>query len=293
MPPHRILQKGFFGSSAIDVSLWCARHTTNLGAKNIALPFMGVGRHASAVCQEHTFIEMWETQELGALVIDLYQSKEVPSLGLTAPKFRKGIVYEERRPANIDDRCAGFIDYILAYGDVADKIAIIMSIPSNTQMGRMEYWVTDLPRLWEVFNERLKNIIQHIDMPGRFLLHKGDMFRPEVFPTNKQYDALLLDPPQLRGGVDWYSPKHSPHNFINRLLGGEANLPPWSPKEYKERIRRLVGINCNTILLRYGSGLWPSFEEILEIVQDTGEIVEHYTINQRRNIDHCVRIDKT
>jgi hypothetical protein len=269
MPIDTLFTAGTIAKHYIQIAQWVGGWAEEVGARDICLPFIGMGRMASAICNDDTVIDGCDFQRITSSVFAGVFNAEKYETNVDKPRFRKGEFYHGsfiRDMADLDPRSAGFCDWVATNGTPLDVACIGMAIPGQTLRGWMTRWTGDFETLWYkfcLFREQCKPFIPR---PGVFNYTECDMFETD-WGLHKKYDLLVADPPRLTGTTDPYSYTWT---RLNKCLLGESSIKPWNMTNYRHHLRRLLQIDA-----RYLSFTWTFSESGLTVTQ-AKEFVESY-----------------
>lgn len=276
---------GFMGAALSESAAWAAQQTAD--AKHICVPFAGSCKDIAAMCREDTIIESWDTQFISRAVIEgVFKANKIMT-NIDKPRFKKGSMFEGRGIKKIDDHCAGFIDYVGAYGTLADKVALFSATVRASQMGRMTHWDSDINRFWAKFQKQLEYLQGFTNMPGQFIHHEGSVFDN---PPAGEYDITQIDPPKIVDvGGDIYS---SYYKSINVALGGACELPRWTWRDTTGYLRQIFSINTKRLLFMYVSDVRPSMDELRKVIMEYGEVELDERFFHRNRYDYGMVVRK-
>lgn len=268
---------GFIGATTGDATDWVGEQVQD--AKKICVPFTGTGKDISSMLGAGRMIESWDTQVYSRYIVEgIFAAPEVES-AVDKIRYKKGIAYEARGIKNIDERCAGFIDWVVANGTSFDKATLASAIVRSTLMGRMTQWYVNMEQLWGRFNKMRAYNAEWVNRPGTFVHHEASVF--DVFPGGS-YDLVQIDSPKIVVGTDVY---YSNFRSLNTILEGKVELPKWTSKDVMKHFRRLNEIDAKRIVFLYVSGVTPSYEEVKDMLLENG------TLEDERSFKHKSRID--
>lgn len=258
--PEGIFKIGFMGSAKEENVLWAAKHTAD--SKTICVPFAGSCRTIAAMAGEGKTIESWDTQIISRAIIDgVFGAKKAES-NVDVPRYRKGYMFETRGFKKIDDRSAGFVDWVGEHGTLLDKVAMFSAASRSTYMGRMQEWSdsSNINTLWDKFEKTRAYLEGWVNLPGKFIHHEASFFEP--LPEGP-YDAMLVDPPKVVMSSDIYSKMFG---TLNIALGGSHEIPKWHWKDAPGLMRLTFGIPAKKYLLFYVSDVRPTLAEMKRVM---------------------------
>lgn len=277
---------GFVGATTTEAVSWVAERAR--GAERICVPFAGSGREIEAVAAPGVTIESWDTQLLSRAVVEgVFSTDKLKTAMGDKPRYKKGHMYQTRGFANIDERCAGFIDYVGSHGTLADKAAIASAAARSTMMGRMDQWDSDINKLWTKFLKAREYLAQFTNLPGTFTHHEANVY--DLVPEGP-YDAVLIDPPKVVIGSDIYSANFSD---LNTALGGKCELPKWSWRDTTGRMRRIFEIDTRLLIFMYVSDVRPTMDDMRKVISEYGTIVEEERFLHRSRYDYGLVVRKS
>lgn len=276
MNPYKV---GFVGAATNDATTWLAEQIGD--AKKIVVPFAGSGKDIASMAGEGRTIESYDTQFYSRAIIEgVFAATEADS-AVDKIRYRKGYMYETRALKNIDERSAGFIDWVAAHGTLFDKACLVSAAIRSTLLGRGNQWYSNIETFWRRFEKARVYNAQWINQPGEFVHHEASVF--DEMPKGK-YDLMQVDPPKVVAGSDVYSA-----NFqaLNKMLDGAVEpLPKWNWRDVQARFRELVTeVDVERIIFFYVSGVRPSYEEVKE------QLLKYYDLEIEQPFSHRGRID--
>ena len=277
MNPYRT---GFVGATTNDATQWVAEQVGN--AKRICVPFTGTGKDIASMAGPGRVIESWDTLFYSRAIIEGVFSERAPVAmsNVDQVRYTKGWMYETRAMKNIDERSAGFIDWVAANGTLFDKACMTSATIRSTLLGRGNQWYANIEQFWNRFCKAREYNVQWLDRPGTFTHHEGSFF--DSIPT-RRYDLIQVDPPKVVVGTDVYSA-----NFqaLNKMFGGAVDpLPKWSWRDVMARFRQIVEIDAERMIFLYVSGVRPDYSDVRKM------LLEHFDEEASKAFSHKGRTD--
>jgi hypothetical protein len=270
---------GFIGATTEAASAWVAGRVEE--AKDILVPFAGSCRDIQSMAGEGRHILSYDTQAYSKFIVDgVFAASEVKT-NVDKIRYRQGWVYETRPIKNIDERCAGFIDWIADEGTDFDKACIDSAITRSTLMGRMSQWYANIEQLWARFEKARGYNTAFVGQPGIFTHVEGSFF--DAIP-DKHFDLVQVDPPKIVVGSDIYSANF---DWMNKALHGKvSDLPKWNWRESNALFEQIASkVNWDRMIFLYVSGVRPSYEDV------KGMLTKYGTIEEEKSFDHRGRTD--
>lgn len=276
MNPYKV---GFVGASTTEASNWVGKQVGD--AKKILVPFAGSGKDIASMAGEGRTIESYDTQFYSRAIVEGVFSADTPESNVDKIHYRKGYMYESRAIKNIDERSAGFIDWVAKYGTLFDKACVTSAAIRSTLLGRGNQWYSNVETFWRRFEKARVYNAQWVNQPGEFIHHEASVF--DALPQG-EYDLMQVDPPKVVAGSDVYSA-----NFqaLNKMFDGAIDpLPKWNWRDASSYFREMVtDIKAERVVFLYVSGVKPSYEEVKDILR-----VE-YVEEDEQSFPHRGRID--
>lgn len=276
MPYDDVFRIGSFGKAYLDVAAWYGYQAESLGAKNICMPFVGLGRIASAVCREDTTMNVCDFQRISTGLIEGIFAAKAYESNVDKPRFLKGKAYETRFAKYIDVRSAGFIDWVAAKGTPLDVVCIGMAIPGMTLRGWMTEWKQSFETFYQKFLDIRDQAGKYIPRPGKWNYWEADFFQllqEDVMTSPKEpFDLLIIDPPRLSGGGDLYS---SAWSRLNRVLLGEVSIEQWNMRNYFHNLSEMMNVPSSHLLFSWTEGRHPNptTDQIEQFLKEQGDIL--------------------
>lgn len=278
-------RSGFIGASTAEATAWVAEHVGE--AKRIIVPFTGTGKDVMSMAGPDRVIESWDTQYYSRAVVEGVFSEAVPQTNVDKIHYRKGWLYETRALKNIDERCAGFIDWVAEEGTQFDHAALCSAVIRCTLMGRMTQWYANMEQLWKRFQNAREYNLTWMGRPGTFVHHESSVIDDIVAgKVTGSYDLMQVDPPKVVVGKDVYSVNF---DVLNKALKGAVDpLPSWSSRDSLGRFRELLKVDVERILFMYTSGVKPTNDEVKSMLLGFGELEDEKAFVHRGRIDYCM-----
>jgi hypothetical protein len=278
---------GFIGASTKEATAWVAAHVGD--AKSIFVPFAGTGKDVMSMSGPDRVIESWDTQYYSRAIIEGVFAASEPKSNVDKLHYRKGFMFETRAIKNIDERCAGFIDWVVEEGTLFDHAALGSAIVRCTLMGRMTQWYANMEQLFSRFQRARDYNLTWVGKPGTFVHHEGSVFdsiaADELQPS---YDLMQVDPPKVVVGKDVYSANF---DVLNKTFkGAVTQLPPWSTRDSMGRFRELMRVDAKRILFMYLTGVKPTYEEVKAMLLEHGELEAEEAFTHRGRTDYALII---
>ena len=272
---------GFTGAALTEAIEWIDERTD---AKSICVPFAGSCKVIAALAKPGVTIESWDTQIISRAIVEgVFNVPEIET-AIDKPRYKKGHMYETRAIAGIDERCAGFIDYVGAHGTLADKVAIFSSVVRSSNMGRMTEWSksSGMAELWYKFEKNRDYLAQFTNLPGTFIHHEASVF--ETVPVGP-YDLLHVDPPKVVSSSDIYSANYQ---HLNIALGGKCEVPKWGWRDTVGYMRNIFKLDAETITLLYVSDVTPTLDTLKKVLSDYATIQDVLRLLHRARYDYTI-----
>lgn len=281
----RPFRAGFLGAPTDDAVWWLADRIQN--AHTLCIPFTGSGKSLSSMTHSGLVTESWDTQIISrAFVEGVFAKAEADSALDSNPRFTKGHMYEVRSFKGIDERSAGFIDWVGRNGTLFDKAAIATAVAKSTFRGRMTEWNSTFSAFWGKYLQARTHHGHYTNLPGKFVHHEADWYKTK---PDKAYDVLYVDPPKIITSSDAYSKTFEP---INRALGGEVSFDRWTWRDYIGKIRNVLDVQSSSILFLYTSDVRPDLVAIRRLLSDYGKITEESTFSHRNRFDYTLEVTR-
>jgi hypothetical protein len=276
-----IFSAGAQAKAYVEVAEWYAKHTEDIRAKDILVPFFGFGRMGSGMCRDDTTVTGCDYLHLSACIVRGIFSHNGWVTRVDKPRFHKGKVVAGEFLKDIDIHSAGFIDWITENGSYLDQACIGMAIPGQTMRGWMSTWTGSFDKFYDKFEQLREDCKAYIPMPGNWVFHEADFFGLiDRHKLDKHYDVLAIDPPRLVGSRDMYS---RGWRKFNEALGGAVRIPPWTDKNYFVLLHKLMKVNSDYVLFTWTKGA-PETERVKALLLTYG-VLEDETHWQLYNKD--------
>lgn len=282
-----IYRAGYVGGAVEDALDWMADRTQD--AKRICIPFTGIGRAMCAVQRPDTIIDSWDTMHYTKCIVDgVFNATEADSV-VDGIHYRKGWMFENRTYKNIDDRSAGFIDWVCEEGTDFDKACIGSAMTRSTVMGRLTHWKSNVENLYVRYQKQAEYNQEWLKQPGIRNHHEGDFFKSDAFEM--EFDVAVVDPPKVLNYSDIYS-LHFNH-FNQALTAGKADkLPRWTRRNSIGYFRQLMELKTNKIVFMYVSKVFPTYEDVKKVLSQYGTIEEEAEFYHNGRYDYGLVISK-
>lgn len=271
---------GFIGASTPAATSWVASQVQD--AKKICVPYAGSCRDISSMVGPDRTIESWDTQYYSKAIIDGVFSAGTVETNVDKIRYRKGYMYETRAIKNIDERCAGFIDWVAKYGTDLDKASLGSAVIRSTLMGRVTQWYANMERFWTRFLKARDYNAQWINQPGEFIHHEASFH--DSLPSGS-YDLMQVDPPKVVVGSDVYSANFSK---LNTALGGSIELPRWKAGDALPKFQDLTKVDTERIVFLYTSKVKPTVEQVRTLLETFGTIETEQEFAHRGRVDYGI-----
>lgn len=283
-------RSGFIGASTAEATDWVKKVVDSVGAKLICVPFAGSGRDIYSMAGEGRTIESWDTQFYSRAIVEGVFAASSVETRVDKLHYRKGWMYETRALKYIDERCAGFIDWVADEGTLFDKASLASAIVRSTFMGRMTQWYANIEQLYSRFQKAREYNTQFINAPGKFMHSEGSIY-DDIKNMNDdvpEYDLVQIDPPKVVVGGDVYS---SYFDVLNKALHGKVEkLPRWTSKMVIPSFRELMQVPAKRVLFMYVSGVKPSNDEVQRMLLEYGDLEESVEFTHHGRVDYGVVI---
>lgn len=275
---------GFIGATLPNATAWVG--TQALEAKKICVPYAGSCRDISSMIGPGKTIESWDTQYYSKAIVDgVFGAKSFES-AVDKVRYRKGYMYETRAIKNIDERCAGFIDWVAKNGTDLDKASLASAVIRSTLIGRMTQWYANIEKFWMRFLKARDYNAQWVNQPGTFIHHEASFHDT---PPTGSYDLMQVDPPKVVVGSDVYSVNFS---SLNKALGGSVELPRWKAADALPRFQDLLKVDVDKIVFLYTSKVKPTNEQVRSLLETFGTIVEEQDFPHRGRTDYGIVVKR-
>lgn len=276
MNPYKV---GFVGATTNEASTWVARQVGE--SKKILVPFAGSGKDIASMARPGTTIESYDTQFYSRAIVEGVFSATTADTNVDKLRYRKGYMYETRALKNIDERSAGFIDWVAEYGTLFDKACMVSAAIRSTLLGRGNQWYANVEQFWSRFARARTYNKDWLQLPGTFVHHEQSVF--DELPTGS-YDLMQVDPPKIVVGSDVYSA-----NFqaLNKMFNGAVDpLPKWNWKDVMSRFRALADLDVQRVVFLYVSGVKPPYEDVKAMLLEKFELEIEQAFPHRGRVDY-------
>jgi hypothetical protein len=297
-----VYRAGFIGATTPEASEWVGSLVGD--AKLICVPFAGTGRDIASMAGEGRTIESWDTQHYSRCIIEgVFAAKKVET-NVDKIRYRKGWMEETRAIKYIDERSAGFIDWVAQEGTLYDKACLGSAIVRCSLMGRMTQWHANVEQLYARYQRQFDYNKDYVGLPGTFIHHEESFFgrhKHEIELTANAtdayaYDLMQIDPPKVVMGSDVYSA-----NFSNLHLalsqtetdGWNGALPKWNWREVLGYFKQVMDIPVRGTIFLYVSKVRPDYEEVKRLLLQYGTIEEEREFSHGGRTDYGLHIDRT
>lgn len=276
---------GFIGATTEAATVWVGNQVED--ANRIIVPFAGSGRDIQSMAGPERTIVSWDTQHYSnAVVKGVFSSREA-NTNVDQIRYRKGWTYENRPIKNIDERCAGFIDWVADEGTLFDHACMASAIVRSTLMGRMTQWYANVETLYKRFLKAREYNGGFTNQPGTFTHYEGSFY--DYDPDGQkleEYDVMQVDPPKIVVGGDVYSANF---DFLNKALHGTVqDLPKWNWRESLKLFEDLMAVKAKKVVFLYVSGVRPSYEDVKAMLERYGEIEDEKAFDHRGRTDYGI-----
>lgn len=292
-----IYRAGFVGGSVEESTDWIGEQGQK--AQRICVPFAGIGRAMLVLGGPDTTIESWDTMHYARCIIDgVFNASQVET-NVDKLRYRKGWAFSHQPFKNIDERCAGFIDWVAEEGTLFDKAAIGSAMVRCTLMGRMMQWHANIEQLYSRFQRQVEYNKDWIGQPTKFIHHEGNFFDRELIAQNQDearddsYDLVHIDPPKVVNYSDVYSLHFS--NFNQALTGGRGpRLPKWSRRNSIPLMRKVMETTSSPrVIFMYVSKVIPTYGDVKKALLQYGEIEDELEFSHNGRTDYGLVIRRT
>lgn len=277
-----IYKAGFVGGAVQDALDWIEEKSE--GNNNILVPFAGIGRSTIAMAHAGKTITSFDTMHYPACIYrGVFCATEVKT-NVDRIRYTKGWTFENRGYKNIDDRCAGFLDWVAINGTDFDKACLGSAMVRSTIMGRMMNWGSNIEQLYAKFDKQREYNADWINQPGKLVHNEGNFF--DSLPDDTDYDLICVDPPKVLTYSDVYSLNFKIHHDI-LTQGQGAKLPKWNRRSMVPNMRKLFQeTKAPKILFMYVSRVIPDFEDLKKLLRQFAEIEEEEEFYHQGRYDY-------
>lgn len=279
---------GFTGAS-VDALVDYAESILRPEDKKIMIPFAGSGKEIPAFARDDRIIVSMDQQYLSDVVVNGVFVGELECY-IEDFKLRKGYAYHNRMKDMPDD-VAGLIDYIAQEGSPFERAALITAIVRGTFRGMLGMWGRDITatRTLTSFLNRRKTNEEFVGLPGQIYHHHMSALD---WDEDYEYDVLYIDPPKVVGTSDIYSKGFV---LLNEYLAQEPLRQPfvrWTKSNFIPNIKKVFDIPSKRIIFDYLSDTSPTLEEMLEVLEDYGTVVDQAYFDHGKRRDYLVVVDR-
>lgn len=265
-----VYRAGFVGGAVPEALDWMEERTQD--ARSILVPFAGIGRSTIAMAKLNTTIKSFDTMHYPACIYRGVFSATKVETNVDKIRYTKGWCYENRGYKNIDDRCAGFIDWVAINGTDFDKACLGSAMVRSTLMGRMMNWHSNIEQLYAKFEKQREYNAEWTNQPGTLEHVEGNVF--DSLPDDNEYDIIAIDPPKVLNYSDVYSLHFQVHHNI-LTQGQGAKLPKWNRRSMVPNMRKLFQeTKAPTVIFMYVSKVVPAYDDVKKLLSQFAEIEE-------------------
>jgi hypothetical protein len=283
-----LYRTGFTGGAVQESIDWMVAQSA--GAKRICVPFTGIGRSIVAMARPDTIIESWDTMAYARYIIDgVFRAKEVKT-NVDGLHYRKGYAFEHRPFKNMDDRSAGFIDWVAQEGTDYDKACLGSAICRSTLMARMMHWKSNVEGLYTRFQRQFEYNQDWLNQPGEYIHHEGNFFNWLPAAPGYTCDLVEIDPPKVINYSDTYSLRFQ--QFNDCLIQEHVTLPKWTRRNSIGFFRQAMQVPAPKVIFMYVSGVYPPYDVVKRVLEEFGEITEEQEFYHQGRTDYGLVITK-
>lgn len=269
MTAKTIFSAGAQAKAYVEVAEWYAKHTEDIGAKEILVPFFGFGRMGSGMCRDDTTITGCDYLHLSATIVQGIFAAEKWETNVDKPRFHKGNAVAGSFVKDIDIHSAGFIDWVVANGTPLDVACVGMAMPGQTMRGWLSSWTGNFDKFYSKFEQLRADCQEYIRMPGKWKFHEANLFNLIDYDVlDSRYHVLAIDPPRLIGTRDLYS---RGWRKFNETLGGNVRIGPWTDRNYFALLHKLMKVKSDYILFTWTRGA-PDTERVKALLLTYGTL---------------------
>lgn len=272
---------GFVGASTAEATNWVQASVGE--AKSIFVPFTGSGRDIVSMTSEGANTTSFDTLIYSKFLVDGVFAAKTFETNVDGLHFRKGVMYQTRALKNIDERCAGFADWVAEHGTDLDKAALTSSIIRSTLMGRMTQWYANIEQFWSRFQKARDYLSGWVNLPGTFNHTFGSVF--DSLPTGP-FDLMQVDPPKIVVGSDIYSAYFKSLN----LLFDAPEPPKWNWREVLPKFEQLMQVEAERLIFLYVSDVRPPHEQVKALLEKYYDLEEEQMFEHRGRIDYGLKM---
>lgn len=283
-----IYKAGFVGGAVQEALDW--QEEVAEGASRILVPFAGIGRSTIAMAKSATTIYSYDTMYYTACIYNgVFRATEVKT-NVDRIRYSKGWCYENRGFKSIDDRCAGFIDWVAINGTDFDKACLGSAIVRCTLMGRMMQWHSNIEQLYAKFDKQREYNTDWTNQSGTLVHTQGNFF--DSLPQDTEYDLISIDPPKVVNYSDVYSLNfQTHHNILTQGQGGR--LPKWNRRSMVPNMKRLFNeTKSHRIIFMYVSKVIPAYDDMKRLLSQFAEITEEQTFFHNGRYDYGLLLER-
>jgi hypothetical protein len=281
-----LYRTGYVGGAVPEAIDWMVAHSE--GAQNICVPFAGIGRSIIAMSRPDTIIESWDTMLYTECIMQGVFNADEIATNVDGLRYRKGWCYENRPFKNMDDRSAGFVDWVAQEGTLYDKACIGSAMVRCTLMARMMQWHANVEQLFTRFQKQFEYNKDWLHQPGKRIHHHGNFFDADL--REAKYDLIEVDPPKVINYSDIYSLHFS--GFNNALMQNKITLPKWSRRNSLRQFREVLKTPAPKIIFMYVSKVLPPLEDVRRVLAEAGEITEEADFFHNGRYDYGFVIER-
>jgi hypothetical protein len=279
-----VYRAGFVGGAVEETLEWMAEKAA--GCTNILVPFAGIGRATIAMTRPDTVIESYDTMHYpGCIYRGVFSATEAET-NVDKIRYSKGWAFEHRGYKHLDDRCAGFMDWVAINGTEFDKACLGSAMIRSTLMGRMMHWHSNVEQFYGRFCKQREYNTDWLNQVGTFKHHEANFF--DSLPLDQDYDLIEVDQPKVVNYSDVYSIHFQVQQ--NVLTQGEGpKLPKWNRRSVVPNIRKLMtGTKAPKIIFMYVSKVYPDYEDVKRLLQQYAEIEEENGFQHQGRTDYAL-----
>jgi len=288
VPHDNVFTAGSLAKSYYEVAQWYGQNTDDIGARYVCQPFMGFGRMASAVLRDGITVDACDFQHLSwAIAKGVFNAEKVET-NVDKPHYRQGKAYSGKLIKHMDERSAGFVDWVADEGTPLDVACVGMAIPGQTMRGWMSVWTGNFDKFYAKFEQIRDQCAKFIPMPGTLNFREIDFFRHSL-EYDRHYDAIILDPPRLQPTRDSYS--YGAWVKLNTCLGGDVKIKSWTNRNYFYLLSQTLAIQSDYLLMTW-SGEHPSAQDVKASALALGELEDEIVWEARQKTIYGWRINR-
>lgn len=283
---------GFLGAATEEASVWFTHKLEHHNEARICVPFTGSAKVIAMMADkipDRLVFDTWDTQMIPKTFVDgIFNSQGEPTIDV--PKYKKGVIYNEKPFANIPSQCAGFIDYVGAYGSLYDKACVAAATARSTYRGRMSEWgATDMAQFWKKFVSFQDKFEDFRNLPAQFNHTQGNFYDTSP-PKSLQYDVLFVDPPKIITNTDVYNKTFEP---LDRALAGTVPFDRWVWRDFVGKMRMVLErVQWNELLFMYTSDVRPTWAHVKLLLEEYGTTLDTSQFSHRSRTDYAIHLVK-